>query len=985
MITIGTAKFDFKTDRESFAYALNGRWDTFFHTSFESVVEEVLSAYDLQDCVITINHLPLDLGRIDEESFDKQFPLRLREALEAYCKENLGMQPETGTTGKEVTIVSTGRSAFELLSFFLLHGSFPFTAEEKDTDLSLLLKKVIAEEAHRFRDFLNSYGHYDFLCSRLVFQFTDEELERIVSVVQPSESKFINLYVRVQIHAYSSMRRSDVTRNDYRSAVWTLVLAFLFSEGGGYFNRKQLVLHTIRGLAAHFNIALAEMVRMLTESIRELEQTVTQLPELWSILKEIRQNMKADFGMFDGTHHAFFIREILSALRWKEKEGTAYELSREHLIGVLSEQGSCRRLLGQLQEKEIYFLVGIIVPQEKEYVISYARMLDKHKDNRTFSGKAGSEFRLLKWEFIFAVLIALPASMFNRRQFVLAVLQRLAAHYNLSVVELVHLLCEDEALVTALSPDLWSALHELDLLLFRQEKKNTAPEVHSIQKWLSFLQTPQLARKFIGRHAEYQIISLVRRLLPAHSEFIINYAALLDKGVETGMLAGKAGGEFTTLKWEFIFSCLFSDSSVVFHQKIFVYSVLKQLAAHYNQNVVELVGYFLRNLSELLPGLVLGGLKAILKELYDESVLPLTDVGVVRSKSDAELEHWIQDLFGKDSTLFFLRKEDYLRKWLTYLLNERNGLLRSLWKAGKLDETFLLQVVNGTPSLRNLWLNKIGDERLSVIYRDFRNAYKKLRSRLVKSGYWEQLGEYLTIWMVELTASKFAAWSETEILRFLAEHIRQSIPPGLTILLEDIPVNGGNRVTEIIHHIDKLNEKGTIMEQIQVRNGGVVMLNNFLPMLFRRAEYLSSDYKSFKDENSKMRAIFILQYLVYGKQGEYPEHELFLNKLLVNWDSNKPLPRTCNLTENEMKIADSLVDSVRQMWNKLSHTSNEALRCSFFQREAFITKKEEGETIVWNIKVEEKAFDILLDTLPWSFGLVKYPWTDYMLKVNWRK
>ena len=44
MITIGTVKFDFKADDVPFARQLNGGWDAFFHTSFEEVVEEVLSA-----------------------------------------------------------------------------------------------------------------------------------------------------------------------------------------------------------------------------------------------------------------------------------------------------------------------------------------------------------------------------------------------------------------------------------------------------------------------------------------------------------------------------------------------------------------------------------------------------------------------------------------------------------------------------------------------------------------------------------------------------------------------------------------------------------------------------------------------------------------------------------------------------------------------------------------------------------------------------
>lgn len=987
MITIGTARFDFNVDNEPFAYSLNGRWDAFFHTAFETVLEEVLSAYDQTDCVITIDNLPLDLGNIDEDNFDKQFSLRLREALELYCREKLTKQTASGVGHEGIEIVSTGRSAFELLSFFLLHGYFPFTTEEHNTDLSRLLKIVIVEEPYRFKEFLNAYGHYDSLCQRLVFQFKDEELEQIVKVVQPSESKFITLYVKVQIRAYESFKRPDISRDNYRGVVWTLVLAYLFTEGAGYFSRKHIVLYTMRGLAAHLNLTLVEMVRMLTGGIRELERTVEQLPELWTILKEIRQDMKAELWALDGSFRTHLMREVISVLRMDAQKEAEFILSREHLITLFSEQSSCRKFLGQLREKEIHLLVAVLVPQEKEYVISYASMLEKHKDAGTFSGRAGSEFHLLKWEFIFTVLVALPASAFNREQFVLSVLQRLAAHYNFSVNELIILLSTDKELVkNSLSFELLSVLQELGRL-FQPEKENMTLEERSVDEWLVVLQTPLLVRKYIEVHTEKQVVALVNRLFPAHSNFIVNYAVLLDKARETGMLEGKAGGEFSTLKWEFILSCFFSDNSIVFHQKIFVYSVLQKLAAHYNQDVTELIGYFLHSLPDVLTGHVSGSLKSILKELYDEKVLPLTDVSKIRFKSDTELEYWILDLFGNASTLLAQGKEEYLEKWLIYFLSERKNTFRSLWKAGKLNVSLLLQVINRTVSLRILWLRKIGDERLESIYRTWSVAYVSLRSRFAGLGYLKQLSEYVSIWMVELTTSKYSAWSETELIRFLAGRVRQSIPPGYTLLLEEMlgEKDKNKNVTEIINQINELNEKGTSMEKVMVNNAGMLLFQFFIPRMCRMADYLGEDVRHFKDENSKIRAIFLLQYLVYGEEKEYSERELYLNKVLVGLNESTPLPRSCKLNKEEIRIVEEMIIMTKRMWDKVKHTSDIALRQAFLQREGVVTCEANQGMSRWIIEVKERAYDVLLDSIPWSYAMYRYPWMNEIIEVKWRK
>lgn len=985
MITIGTVKFDFQTNDEPFAWTLNGRWDTFFHTSFEAVAEEVLEAYDLSEQVIRINSLPLDLGTIEKDRFDSQFPLRLREALHTYCRENL-------TQGKPIqgiNVVSTGRNAFDLLSFFLLHGYFPYTASEEDKDLSLLLKKVIRWEAYRFREFLNSYGHYDFLCNRLVYQFTDEELEQVVHLVQPSESKFINLYVRVQIHTYASLKRSDVTRDNYRNVVWTLVLAYVFAEGAGYSGRKQMVLYTIRGLAAHLNMTIPEMIRILTESIRELEQTVEHLPELWNILKEIRKDIKEEIWVLDGDYHTQLLKEVVTTLRRKEDADSEIILSVAHLISILSEQDTCRRLLKQLQEKEIYLLVARIVPQDKEYVIAYARVLDKHKDAGTFSGRAGSEFRLLKWEFIFAVLIAMPASVFNRKQFVLSVLQRLASHYNLSLAELIRLLCADWKLADIVLPtELSTVLLELELLFVPEANTQVAGE-QTIEEWWAVWGAPSLIRSLIERYTERQRIALVNRLFPAHSEFIVRYATLLDKGYETGLLEGKAGGEFAVLKWEFIFSCFYGDRQIVFQQKLFVYSVLQRLAAHYNQEVTELIGYFLHHLTGVFSGYIPGSLKNILEELYDEAIMSMKDIGKMRSKSDAELGQWIVNLFGNHPVTYFQGKEEYLVKWLTYLLNERNSCFKALWKAGRLDSAFLLQVVNRSAELRHLWLIKSGDTRLAAIYRKWSVAYTALRIRFAGLGYLKQLGEYITVWMVELTDRKYWSWSETEIIRFLSGRIRQRVPRGFMMLLEKIDwyKDENKNIQEIMNQLNELSElpqEGGNAEPVTVENAGIVLIGPYLSVLFRRAGYLKEGYRDFKDESSRVRAIFLLQYFVYGNEKEYAEPELLLNKILVGKTNDKPLPRSCQLTTEETQLADDLFGNVKRMWDKVSHTSDEGVRASFFQREGLLEKRGDKNTI-WYLKVKDRAYDILLDFLPWQIKILKFPWLEGVIETHWRK
>ena len=64
----------------------------------------------------------------------------------------------------------------------------------------------------------------------------------------------------------------------------------------------------------------------------------------------------------------------------------------------------------------------------------------------------------------------------------------------------------------------------------------------------------------------------------------------------------------------------------------------------------------------------------------------------------------------------------------------------------------------------------------------------------------------------------------------------------------------------------------------------------------------------------------------------------------------------------------------------MRNTSMRAFQESFLNRTGFIEKTEHE----WILTVEERAYDILLDSIPWSYKLVRLPWMENILKVNWR-
>ena len=121
-----------------------------------------------------------------------------------------------------------------------------------------------------------------------------------------------------------------------------------------------------------------------------------------------------------------FVSSVDNGLFEKNPEGWPEELQRQ-----LADTVRRRILLQGLRETEIEWIVKILIPSDSEFIVNYARVLEAEKERGRYEGKAGDEFRYVKWDFIFGVLLERSFANLDRKQFVSGILHRLAAHYGL--------------------------------------------------------------------------------------------------------------------------------------------------------------------------------------------------------------------------------------------------------------------------------------------------------------------------------------------------------------------------------------------------------------------------------------------------------------------------------------------------------------------------------------------------------------------------
>jgi hypothetical protein len=107
---------------------------------------------------------------------------------------------------------------------------------------------------------------------------------------------------------------------------------------------------------------------------------------------------------------------------------------------------------------------------------------------------------------------------------------------------------------------------------------------------------------------------------------------------------------------------------------------------------------------------------------------------------------------------------------------------------------------------------------------------------------------------------------------------------------------------------------------------------------------------------------------------------LVLNKLLCGVPPAMPLPREVVLQAREQDAGGQLLQTVISHWNALGSTSVQGLRETFLQREGRLQRDDEA----WRLRVAPRAFDMLLDRLPWGYATLKLPWMKGVLHVDWR-
>lgn len=997
--------FDIGFPRRSGAVDLQNRVSRLAGGRLDRVMGEVFDRLAGPGVWLKIDSLQLDIGVIPYANFEEHLLERCAEALE---RELLTLLAEMGYSGlpdsgpglgdrgvrangdahvgtADGIIIDRMRGPvkaryLDLLEYFLLQGTLPWWANSDiPGDPAAVINILIGEAAVALRSMLLRIGRSQAVRRRLVYQFPAETIQGVVSILEPEEAAFILEYHTSLTRVQQVRKLVQAEQSVFGQAAWLFILTVLLADKGSHFSRKQFVRDTLTGMANYFNLRYEQLLGLLSAALPSDDPIFNRVNTLPAILRELELEQVGRLPETEPDKMKLFRYYLLhGSLPWSSASIDQRELSgifsrllsREpapviHMLRQLSFQPlvSARLAVG-LDEAVTGELIRLLEPAGAPAIIYYLKSVEVLHRQTQMVRSGQKDFALGIRQIALQFLLSERGSVYNTKVFLESNIRGMARANHLNYSELLAFLVrgwEEEAI-----PDEGQRVSFLYLLRVLQEEQaeeageqaetgiremgRTAAEADKVHD----VEDDALREADASRDAEE------RQLRDARSRDILRYWLYYGQlpwwGNDTGASPAAIWASLQTRAPRHIASLLsFAGNDIGRRERLIMHISPTLLLAAFR----------------LMPG----GIFAV---EYYAAMLQLTgNSGPIRTGSDESGKvQWLQTFweeFRNGSTTKF-DPERFVSRIID-LLAAHTGVFasiiaRALLGAAKRDSKYTYPIgLIGV--LRGIMTKATEQERSHQATNE-----KERKKRAEEEG--ERQEREIRESEIRKKQIKEKSMQEEELhaREQRAKEMREREKPEREIQEREMHER---EMHEREAHKKETDEHGTQKRfegTIYIRNAGLVLLHPFLATYFKRVELLGPE--GFVSGEAQFRAIHLLQFVADGTE-EHPEQELALNKILCGLPVNEPVPLRIYITEKEKEVSEELLHAVRGQWEKIKNTSIEGLRNAFLQRQGALSETDDG----WTLRVEQRGYDVLLQTLPWSIGMIKTSWMKKIIQTEW--
>ncbi|MDP4209267.1 MAG: contractile injection system tape measure protein [Bacteroidota bacterium] len=894
----------------------------------------------------------------------------------------------------------------EILLHFLFYGSLPSRCQHYSAlHIESLLRDMLKQKPDRVRQLLDKQGSSQQFLKRLTHVFSEALIIELIHLTEPVQSGFITNYHASVLGLQKKKNIVKSEESEFGKSLWEFIFTFLLNDRGTMFNTKAFVESNIRQLARHYNMSFMDLLLFLTQGMGEELAIISKHSTLFYLFSEIlreqhkQSNNKESFTsgktslIIDETiRHSTFTRDVLlfwlihGYMPWWADNVYNTEPAQLLLRFALSKPKEALLLLQLALQKGIAKTVLLrtisqqlitILQQATDGNIAISSI--KNLEQLTLPKN-----NLISHEDIYEILLAAVLETYNENHFetfnrsrflfiLSARLQQLSGlSSNLIATHIVSTLKNKKA-----------NFQEKDIKAFTEtiaNKKEIELRTNDNHFFRSFdertiLIEGQALTSFPPDEQYSSVIALVEYFLlhnrfPKHvhieakaqTNFLLHRMVLLIYQQDKARLKN-------------LFDC--NNFSVAAHMRI------HDIFAYHNDQETQ-------NIAFLLSAYVERDTLLYLNEKWPQvqQTSQLDDaLAWIEKNANVSLRKKMYNTLMSSPSVAHLAAVKYKGEAFTRILNNiANEQERSLIN----DYSYVLGLAVG---------NSFDRENLLLFFREFCFGWFSVTSPQSHVFFFPEFLKFL---------SQRKNWNVSQLhtqLTSLPAKLATSKPERMQELLQQMQSNSAvfaskaaylqtlktheDMERKAMHEVvrpeavktsnEAPSKKITKMpegEKIYVNNAGLVLLNPFISTYFMRTGVAENG--KFVNNEAQQRATHLLQYLVDNTENT-AEQTMPLNKILSGISLEETIPDAVTLTNDEKKTANELLTAVIQSWDKLKNTSLQGLQVSFLQRNGTLTESDEA----WTLKIEQRAYDILLQTLPWGLSFIKFSWMTKPLFVEW--
>jgi hypothetical protein len=818
---------------------------------------------------------------------------------------------------------------------FLIHGHLiPAIADEyPSTIFEYLLKK----SPLLIRQLIETLGHGESVQERIRKELPVVE---VVRLVEPDEFEFIASYAAELQLSHQTKPVVKASSADFENVVWEFILNYLMKDRGSDFNRKSFIKWNLTQIASRYNTSYDRLLDFMWQSMQAMPASLRGDSSLSVVFVELTADAvhdeMPDPVIYYDRQQAFEILLSTGEFPWQEEVENAaaflLQIIREHSVAV-------PRILRRLLYPAVHL----------SFTKTFSPALMLELVSTLMPATQQPPAALLK-----SIGDALPVSR-NADALYCDVLRSILDGQPIDLDVLLSRYTQAD-----IAPEGKTSAYFKGLLAgyFRRGKK---PPAAILQEYMR--EYPADCRLFLfSMNSIYpdtavlinDVEEIAGFLQPASASFLKEYMRWIDQAADLGLIPG--GVENKERYHVMLLRYLLDGKQRIFNAASFLAATLPAIVG-----------------PDIPPGLdQLSGFTAPLQSMIGKAVgeKKESEIAVNREMAAAIFTYLLTGRKPKDI------HEHMLMDCLKLLMDKHPLLVKRFFRK------YLLK-----KEIRERWTRILPDNLLLRILSGSRYAggrqiiyWMELFSAVIPAGlHWDFALKYVADTSSDTFNEKHFVKRFFSFVQqgnggsgLLAKMLkREELRPSSRELLKEV-VRPASRKPDFKWTVPKNNG-----EPLYILNAGLILLHPYFTRYFELLGLLSN--KQFKDEAAVHKGIHALQYLV-DQSTDTPESALPLNKLLCGYPLGQPVTGSVYLSDAEKNIGESLLKGTIQNWPMLNGSSTAALR-TFLRREGKLTIRDER----WDLEIENKTVDILIDHIPWSIAIIKQDWMEQTLYVKWRK